>query len=295
MGGRAACVSVAKPVVVGRAPATLVAGMAAVDSQPAAVLEVSLDPVHDRNVNQLRTLNRCIFPVRYQDKVYADAMTAGNSRRLVSRTARRACAAGAARSNATATDRVRAVLTARSARPPPSAHYTDIVVGGSRAAARRRRPPACIMTLGVPAYRGRGVGSQMVRNAIKLAEQDQLPRRVPARTGASAAARSWRVETRAHARVCPMQRACQWAAMPCTLLTATCVCALLFFCASAPGCDLFARAPRRAQTSNDEAVSFYKKPASVREAVKGYYKRLDPPDAYLIARRSAHAQAETAA
>ena len=30
-----------------------------------------------------------------------------------------------------------------------------------------------IMTLGVlPAYRGRGVGSQMVRNAIKLAEQD---------------------------------------------------------------------------------------------------------------------------
>ena len=43
------------------------------------------------------------------------------------------------------------------------------------------------------------------------------------------------------------------------------------------------------QTSNDEAVSFYKKLGfEVRETVKGYYKRLDPPDAYLIARPITH-------
>ena len=121
----------------------------------------------------------------------------------------------------------------------------------------------------------------------------QLPRRVPARTGASAAARSWRVETRAHAaRVClgavrvPAGRACH-----CTLLTATCVCALLFCLRGLTrvrSLRTCARA-RRAQTSNDEAVSFYKKLGfEVRETVKGYYKRLDPPDAYLIARPITH-------
>lgn len=31
-----------------------------------APLDVSFDGVRDKNVQQLRTLNRCIFPVRYQ-------------------------------------------------------------------------------------------------------------------------------------------------------------------------------------------------------------------------------------
>lgn len=273
--------------------------MAAVDGQPAAVLEVSLDPVHDRNVNQLRTLNRCIFPVRYQDKVYADAMTAGEFSSLGESHRARGPARGPLRAppRLPLTACPRSCVTARlcAAASLSALHgyrgRRDRVP--LREGQRRRalvhhdaRRAAC-----VPRPRRRLANGAQCNQARRAGSQ--LPRRVPARTGASAAARSWRVERRAHAaRVClgavrvPAGRAC-----PCTLLTATCVCALLFCLRGLTrvrSVCTCARA-RRAQTSNDEAVSFYQKLGfEVRETVKGYYKRLDPPDAYLIARPITH-------
>ena len=39
------------------------------------------------------------------------------------------------------------------------------------------------------------------------------------------------------------------------------------------------------QTSNSEAISFYKRfEFEVTETIKGYYKRIDPPDCYILKR-----------
>lgn len=43
---------------------------------------VHLDTVRDKNVAQLRRLNAAIFPVKYQDKYYADAMASSEYTRL---------------------------------------------------------------------------------------------------------------------------------------------------------------------------------------------------------------------
>lgn len=43
---------------------------------------VHLDTVRDKNVAQLRRLNAAIFPVKYQDKYYADAIAGLDYTRL---------------------------------------------------------------------------------------------------------------------------------------------------------------------------------------------------------------------
>jgi hypothetical protein len=45
-------------------------------------IEVSLDGVRDKNVMQLKKLNTAIFPVRYNDKYYSDALTSGDFSKL---------------------------------------------------------------------------------------------------------------------------------------------------------------------------------------------------------------------
>ena len=43
---------------------------------------VSLDSVRDKNVQQLRKLNSVLFPVRYAESYYTDAIAAGEFARL---------------------------------------------------------------------------------------------------------------------------------------------------------------------------------------------------------------------
>jgi len=43
---------------------------------------VSLDGVRDKNVMQLKKLNSVLFPVRYNDKYYADGIASGEFTKL---------------------------------------------------------------------------------------------------------------------------------------------------------------------------------------------------------------------
>jgi len=45
-------------------------------------VSVSLDGVRDKNLMQLKILNTVLFPVRYNDKYYADAIAAGEFTKL---------------------------------------------------------------------------------------------------------------------------------------------------------------------------------------------------------------------
>eukprot|EP00271_Cylindrocystis_brebissonii_P001246 TRINITY_DN11573_c0_g1_i1.p1 TRINITY_DN11573_c0_g1~~TRINITY_DN11573_c0_g1_i1.p1 ORF type:complete len:179 (+),score=29.97 TRINITY_DN11573_c0_g1_i1:921-1457(+) len=108
---------------------------------------ITFDSVRDKNVQQLRKINTSIFPVRYQDKFYADAVNAGELTKL--------------------------------------AFYGDLYVGAM--ACRIEKKPMAegdepsgapgnrvyIMTLGVLApYRRLGVGSKLLKHCIDVALQD---------------------------------------------------------------------------------------------------------------------------
>lgn len=43
---------------------------------------ISLDGVRDKNIMQLKKINTAIFPVRYNDKYYTDAIASGDFTRL---------------------------------------------------------------------------------------------------------------------------------------------------------------------------------------------------------------------
>lgn len=43
---------------------------------------ISLDGVRDKNLMQLKKLNTVLFPVRYNDKYYADALASGDFTKL---------------------------------------------------------------------------------------------------------------------------------------------------------------------------------------------------------------------
>lgn len=45
-------------------------------------LSISLDGVRDKNQMQLKKLNTVLFPVRYNDKYYADAIASGEFTKL---------------------------------------------------------------------------------------------------------------------------------------------------------------------------------------------------------------------
>ncbi|XP_065045539.1 uncharacterized protein LOC135581603 isoform X2 [Musa acuminata AAA Group] len=47
-----------------------------------AAAAISLDGVRDKNVMQLKKFNTALFPVRYNDKYYADALASGDFTRL---------------------------------------------------------------------------------------------------------------------------------------------------------------------------------------------------------------------
>ena len=45
-------------------------------------VQISLDEVRDKNLMQLKKLNTVLFPVRYNDKYYADALSSGEFTKL---------------------------------------------------------------------------------------------------------------------------------------------------------------------------------------------------------------------
>ena len=45
-------------------------------------VSISLDGVRDKNLMQLKKLNTALFPVRYNEKYYADALSSGEFTKL---------------------------------------------------------------------------------------------------------------------------------------------------------------------------------------------------------------------
>ncbi|KAL0372100.1 UNVERIFIED_CONTAM: 3-ketoacyl-CoA synthase 11 [Sesamum calycinum] len=103
-------------------------------------VSISLDGVRDKNLMQLKKLNTALFPVRYNDKYYADALASGEFTKL--------------------------------------AYYCDICVGSIACRLEKKEGGAVrvyIMTLGVLApYRGLGVGSKLLNHVLDLCMKQNI-------------------------------------------------------------------------------------------------------------------------
>ncbi|KAF3447184.1 hypothetical protein FNV43_RR12364 [Rhamnella rubrinervis] len=103
-------------------------------------VQISLDGVRDKNLMQLKKLNTALFPVRYNDKYYTDALTSGEFTKL--------------------------------------AYYSDICVGSIACRLEKKDNGAVcvyIMTLGVLApYRGLGIGTRLLNHALDLCAKQNI-------------------------------------------------------------------------------------------------------------------------
>ncbi|MFS7889834.1 putative transferase transcription regulator GNAT family [Helianthus anomalus] len=103
-------------------------------------VSVSLDSVRDKNLMQLKKLNSVLFPVRYNDKYYADALASHDFTKL--------------------------------------AYYSDICVGSIACRLEKKEDGAIrvyIMTLGVLApYRGLGIGTKLLNHVIDLSSKENI-------------------------------------------------------------------------------------------------------------------------
>ncbi|CAL5429113.1 unnamed protein product [Camellia sinensis] len=101
---------------------------------------ISLDGVRDKNLMQLKKLNTALFPVRYNDKYYADALASGEFTKL--------------------------------------AYYSDICVGAIACRLEKKESGAVrvyIMTLGVLApYRGLGIGTKLLNHVLDLCSKQNI-------------------------------------------------------------------------------------------------------------------------
>ncbi|KAI3990856.1 hypothetical protein MKX01_006359 [Papaver californicum] len=100
----------------------------------------SLDAVRDKNLMQLKKMNTALFPVRYNDKYYADALASGEFTKL--------------------------------------AYYSDICVGSIACRIEKKEAKVdrvYIMTLGVLApYRGIGIGTKLLNHVIDLSSKQNV-------------------------------------------------------------------------------------------------------------------------
>ncbi|KAJ7958733.1 N-alpha-acetyltransferase 50 [Quillaja saponaria] len=103
-------------------------------------VSISLDDVRDKNLMQLKKLNVALFPVRYNEKYYADALASGDFTKL--------------------------------------AYYSDICVGGIACRLEKKEGGAVsvyIMTLGVLApYRGLGIGRRLLNHVLDLCTKQNI-------------------------------------------------------------------------------------------------------------------------
>ncbi|KAK6912656.1 GNAT domain [Dillenia turbinata] len=101
---------------------------------------ISLDGVRDKNLMQLKKLNTVLFPVRYNDKYYTDALSSGEFTKL--------------------------------------AYYSDICVGSIACRLEKKESGAVrvyIMTLGVLApYRGLGIGTKLLTHVLDLCSKQNI-------------------------------------------------------------------------------------------------------------------------
>ncbi|KAK9101879.1 hypothetical protein Sjap_019133 [Stephania japonica] len=101
---------------------------------------ISLDEVRDKNMMQLRKLNTALFPVRYNDKYYSDAIAAAEFTKL--------------------------------------AYFSDICVGAIACRLEKAESGAFrvyIMTLGVLApYRGLGIGTKLLNHVLDLCPKKNI-------------------------------------------------------------------------------------------------------------------------
>lgn len=101
-------------------------------------LPVMFGPITDKNVEQVKTLNRSIFPVKYNDKFYTEVQKSGEHTQL--------------------------------------AYYsTDILVGAICCRVEEGGKRLYIMTIGVLApYRCCGIGTELLEQCLKQVESDKL-------------------------------------------------------------------------------------------------------------------------
>ncbi|KAJ6856470.1 N-alpha-acetyltransferase 50-like [Populus alba x Populus x berolinensis] len=103
-------------------------------------VSISLDGVRDKNVMQLTKLNVALFPVRYNEKYYADALASGDFTKL--------------------------------------AYYSDICVGAIACRLEKKEGGAVrvyIMTLGVLApYRRLGIGTKLLNHVLDLCSKQNI-------------------------------------------------------------------------------------------------------------------------
>ncbi|MED6205352.1 hypothetical protein PIB30_016729 [Stylosanthes scabra] len=104
-------------------------------------VSISLDGVRDKNLMQLKKLNIALFPVRYNEKYYSDALASGEFTKL--------------------------------------AYYSDICVGAIACRLEKKESGGqirvYIMTLGVLApYRGLGIGTKLLNHVLDLCSKQNI-------------------------------------------------------------------------------------------------------------------------
>ncbi|KAF3667869.1 putative 6-hydroxynicotinate 3-monooxygenase-like [Capsicum annuum] len=110
---------------------------------------ISLENVRYKNMMQLKKINTVLFPVRYSDKYYSDALAAADFTKLG----------------------LMQALVLKFAEQSFNAYYSDICVGSIACRLDKEGEAVCvyIMTLGVLApYRGLGIGTKMLNHVLDL-------------------------------------------------------------------------------------------------------------------------------
>ncbi|KAJ0616261.1 putative transferase transcription regulator GNAT family [Helianthus annuus] len=135
-------------------------------------VSVSLDSVRDKNLMQLKKLNSVLFPVRYNDKYYADALASHHFTKLGI--------------NIIIIQQIRHLYGSLFEFFYVSvciycwvlSYYSDICVGSIACRLEKKEDGAIrvyIMTLGVLApYRGLGIGTKLLNHVIDLSSKENI-------------------------------------------------------------------------------------------------------------------------
>ncbi|XP_009767869.1 uncharacterized protein [Nicotiana sylvestris] len=176
-------------------------------------VSISLDNVRDKNMMQLRKINTALFPIRYKDKYYSDALASGDFTKL-----------GELVGSYLAMDLLIHLISFfyKTENFYLKTYYSDICVGSVACRLEKKEGGAVriyIMTLGVLApYRGLGIGTKLLNHVLDLCTKQNIK-------------------------------------------------------------DIYLHV----QTSNEDAINFYKKFGfEVTDTIQNYYTNITPPDCYVL-------------